>query len=56
VLRLEKGQRQWQPVATVAQSSALDWIAAAAQPFEGQGAIYALGYGPARVWLPTVAR
>jgi hypothetical protein len=56
VLRLEKGQRLWQPVAAAAQSRALDWIAAEARPFNGQGAIYALGYGPARVWLPTVVR
>jgi hypothetical protein len=55
VLRLEKGQRIWQLVPIAGRSRALDWIAAAARPFDGQGAVYALGYRPP-VWLPLVRR
>jgi len=55
VLRLEKGQRLWQLVPAVGRSRALDWIAASARSFNGQGAIYALGYRPP-VWLPLVRR
>jgi hypothetical protein len=55
VLRLEKGQRLWQLVPAAGSSRTLDWIAAAARPFDGQGAIYALGYRPP-VWLPLVRR
>jgi hypothetical protein len=54
VLRLEKGSR-WQLVPTVARSRTLDWIAAAARPFEGQGVIYALGYRRP-MWLPLIKR
>jgi hypothetical protein len=56
VLRLDKSQRNWAQVPTSAQSRALDWIAAQAQPFNGEGAIYALGYTQVRVWLPLVRR
>jgi hypothetical protein len=56
VLRLDKGKRTWEQVPTSAQSTALDWIAAQARPFNGAGAIYALGYTQARVWLPLVRR
>jgi hypothetical protein len=55
VLRLDKGQRIWQLVPIAGRSRALDWIAAAARPFDGQGAVYALGYRPP-VWLPLVRR
>jgi hypothetical protein len=54
VLRLEKGSR-WQLVPTIGRSRALDWIAAAARPFEGQGVVYALGYRRP-VWLPVIRR
>jgi hypothetical protein len=54
VLRLEKGSR-WVLVPTVGRSRALDWIAAAARPFEGQGVIYALGYRRP-VLLPVIRR
>jgi hypothetical protein len=56
VLHLQAGQCVWQVVPTIGQSDTLDWIAAAAQPFAGQGEVYALGYVPARVWLPLIRR
>jgi hypothetical protein len=55
VLRLQKGQRSWQLVPAAGRSRALDWIAAAARPFDGRGAVYALGYRPP-VWLPLIRR
>jgi hypothetical protein len=55
VLRLEKGGRVWQLVPAAGRSRALDWIAAAARPFNGQGAIYTLGYR-SPVFLPLVRR
>jgi hypothetical protein len=54
ILRLEQGAR-WQIVPTAGRSRALDWIAAAPRPFEGQGMIYALGYRRP-VWLPVIRR
>jgi hypothetical protein len=56
VLRLDADKRFWIPLPAVQRSRALDWIAVAAQPFAGQGAVYALGYSPARVWLPLIRR
>ncbi|MFL5806385.1 MAG: hypothetical protein ACJ8CR_32240 [Roseiflexaceae bacterium] len=55
-LRLDKSQRGWEQVPTSAQSRALNWIAAQAQTFAGQGAVYALGYKSGQVWLPLVRR
>jgi hypothetical protein len=55
VLRLEKGQRLWQLVPAAGRSRALNWIAASARSFNGQGAIYVLGYRPP-VWLPVIRR
>jgi hypothetical protein len=42
-------------VPTAGRSRALDWNAAAARPFAGDGAIYTLGYRPP-VWLPLIRR
>jgi hypothetical protein len=56
VLHLEPGQRLWKVAPTIAQSYSLNWIAGAAQPFAGQGQIYALGYVPSRSLLPLIRR
>jgi hypothetical protein len=55
ILRLN-GQRIWQPLPTAGRSFALDWIAARPQSWSAQGEVYALGYGPATLLLPLVAR
>jgi hypothetical protein len=55
ILRLD-GQGIWQPLPTAGRSFALDWIAARPQSWSAQGEVYALGYGPARLLLPLVAR
>jgi hypothetical protein len=56
VLRLDKGKRTWVQVPTSARSRTLDWVAADARDFDGQGAVYALGYTPVRVNLPLLLR
>ncbi len=56
VLRLLAGQASWQVVPDAGRSTDLDWIAAEAQPFGGQGEVYALGYRAAQVLLPLVQR
>lgn len=53
VLRLN-GQGLWEVAPPAGRSAALDWIAAAPQSFANGGEIYALGYGPASLWLPML--
>jgi hypothetical protein len=53
VLRSNK-QGAWEIVPTSGRSLDLDWIAAVPAPFDGGGAIYALGRADPRVLLPLV--
>jgi hypothetical protein len=48
------GQGLWEVVPAAGRSAALDWIAAAPQSFGPAGEVYAIGYGPAGLWLPIV--
>ena len=49
-------EARWELVPIVGRSRALDWVAIEAPPFGGQGEVFALGYGPARTYLPLVVR
>lgn len=46
----------WAEVPISAHSRTLDWVAIDDQTFEGEGAVYALGYRLARVYLPLLRR
>lgn len=56
ILGFDDGQGVWQILPEAGRSTVLDWIAADPQRFNGEGAIYALGYARARVALPLIMR
>jgi hypothetical protein len=53
---LRLGSGTWQTAKVDGRSAALDWIAGAPVGFGAQGETFALGYGPAVVRLPLLAR